>query len=181
MTPIATDPTRINFRAESPDDRRPLLRGVAVLLLTTFALVLAGCAQPRPDGTVEEVLDTEDVDAGPTANMIPLEDEAVDGSPTDQLSGLIPEDFPGDLPVYLPSSVADFGIVSEAVRYLELRTPDDRDAVLDEISRRWAQQGWRASGGGSFANSGRTVTLSVTDQGTADTRIRIEYPAQIKR
>ena len=152
----------------------------AAATAAALLLVALACA-PREQGASSEAsIETEDVDAGPTSNMVPLEDEQT-ANTGEQLSGLLPDDFPNDLPVYLPSSVSDFGVVSEAVRFLELRTPDSAATVRSAIAQNWSQRGWRATGNGTYERSGRNVTLSVTEEGLADTRIRIEYPAQVER
>lgn len=131
------------------------------------------CAQPE----AEAPLETVEVQAPPTANLKPDQDPVARwGGPG--IAGALPGDYPPDLPAFVPSSVVDFGEVSRAVRYVELRTGARPDAVRSWLELRWGGAGWRAERDGSWRKVERRARFEVGPDEVGETRIRIEYPLE---
>ena len=135
-------------------------------------LVLVAC---KPSTTREREpveLDTVDVDAGYDASLSTESDERgrrVEAS----IGGVLPSDFPAELPVFSPSSVVDFG-----PGFVEVDTSVPESEVRSSIARQLERAGWSV---GAIGESGTTyrragvgvrVTLSAIGSGT---RIRYEY------
>ncbi len=68
--------------------------------------IMVGCASEQPAQFEEPALDTVDLPAAPDHD--PDTDPRAPGQRA-QLGGVLPSDFPDDLPVLLPASVVDFG------------------------------------------------------------------------
>ena len=64
-----------------------------------------------------------------------------------ELVGILPTDFPSDLPLYLPASLVDFGI-RQGKRYVSLLTATSLQRVDRELGKLLRQKGWSVSEGG---------------------------------
>lgn len=125
--------------------------------VTALALYLAGC-QP----STEETATLEAVDVEP-ALVVGTEDDqqAVERGPA--LSGIMPTDFPSDLPLYLPASLIDFG-TRDGARYVSLLTSSSLSQVERELSELLRQQGWslaEASGSKRLRKGAQQVSLRL--------------------
>lgn len=69
-------------------------------------VIVVGCASEQPAQFEEPALDTVDLPAAPDHD--PDTDPRAP-SQRARLGGVLPSDFPNDLPVLLPASVVDFG------------------------------------------------------------------------
>jgi hypothetical protein len=93
------------------------------------------------------------------------------------MAGILPSDFPSDIPVFSPSSLVDFG--SPGVeRYVELDTPAPIRGVRASLEAQLASAGWSGSGPSGetllFSKAGRQLRVVLEDL-SAGTRIRYEY------
>ena len=99
--------------------RLPLLALPLLLLL----LLATACGAP-----------VEDADSGPTIDVEPgvevsTEDDVVEPRrANDGLSGILPSDFPGDVPLVLPASLVDYG-EENGQPYAEFATAKSRQSV----------------------------------------------------
>ncbi len=144
-------------------------RWVAVAIL---ALSL-GC---RGGSDEEDRPQVETVDVAPSLQITTEEDEtAVERPPA--LVGLMPGDFPPDLPLYLPASLIDFGTTDDGWRYVDLLTPDSQTKVEGELGAMAREKGWAADGTGGAATlrkGSQRVRLRIEDA-RPGTVYRYEY------
>lgn len=155
------------------DASRASARFANALALFGLCCLPVACTPPGADRELETV----EVDAGPTAGLVPDEDPVARGGGAG-LAGSLPGDYPPDLPVYVPSSVVDFGEVSRAVRYVELSTTARPESVRSWLSQRWAEAGWRDEGEGNWRKVERRAWLEIGKDEIGETRIRIKYPLE---
>ena len=116
----------------------------------------------------------ETVDIAPAIKP-PTEDDVVAAAPKKGLVGVLPDDFPRELPIYLPSSVIDFG-KKDGRRFVLLQSPDPRAGVEAWLRRAVADAGYRVEGQGGrlqLSKGGRRFGLSFSGQGTSE--FRYEY------
>lgn len=117
-----------------------------------------GC---QPNHDQPEAIDTVDVE--PALAITPDDDpKAVQKAP--ELVGILPKDFPADLPLHLPASLVDFG-TREGLRYVSLLTSSSLSRVDRELAARLRQKGW------SITESSGIKRLT---KGTQTTRLRLE-------
>lgn len=147
--------------------------GVAVSLLLG-AMLLGGCpASDSPEGGEIEVIEVE---PAPTTLLTTLYDEQATQR-HDAFSGVLPSDFPADLPLYDPSNLTDFGSDGGA-RYVLMFTPDAATMVRDRMQVELARSGWAQIEGddvrGTYRRGSHAVILDIRDANPG-TEIRVEY------
>jgi hypothetical protein len=143
-----------------------------MLLLLAFAL--AACAPEAETADGQKAPET--VDVGPAVDVDPDRDQ-VAVKPKVSLVGVLPDDFPKDVPVYIPSSVTDFGR-SGGKRFVLLQAPHDRAQVEAGWRSLLSQQKVRveAAGGRWRLLRGQRVAASAAfAKISGGTEIRIEY------
>ncbi len=135
-------------------------------------LVAGGCRQRR-----EQEPELKAVDVAPALAILPDDDpRAVERPPA--LVGILPEDFPDGLPLYLPASLIDFGTVDDGWVYVNLLTPHSLARVERELSARLIEGGWTVAGNNGvrrLRKGGEQVRLVVEDA-RPGTQYRFEYP-----
>lgn len=163
-------PTQLSPRCSpSPSSSRRL----AAFLLLALAPSLAGCGQQAADAGAGQKA-PETVDIAP-AISVPTDGDVEAAAPRKGLVGVLPNDFPRDLPIYLPSSVIDFG-KKDGRRFVLLQSPDPRPGVEAWLRRAAADAGYRVEGQGGrlqLRKGERRVTLGFAGQGTSE--FRYEY------
>jgi len=141
------------------------------------ACFAGACSPPAPDEPL--VIETVDV-APPLDAELSTEDDQKAVARAAQISGLVPGDVPPDLPLFVPSSVVDFGGPSGGRSYVELDTSEPIAAVRRWLGERLPAAGWTVGAIGDDlvqAHKGAArVDFRLADQGPG-TRIRLEYPA----
>lgn len=142
-------------------------------LAGALALAVAGCAGEAPERSRSDDLDT--VDVGPPIDAdASLEADAVErrlGPATGGVAGVLPADFPRDVPLPVPSSLVDFGR-----GWIELEVAGGPDGVRTAYARQLADAGFAAAEDGHWRRGARRVRVAVTGTGAA-ARVRIEVPA----
>lgn len=144
----------------------------ALLLAIGLALALCGCSGGESDGSPPELV-AEDV--GSKIEISPEDDTKEARRPESRLSGVLPSDFPDDLPLHLPASLVDFG--TESTPYVELLSKGSKSAIATELTGRLRAAGWTLEGGGdawTARRDGRVVKLVLRGTGTGTT-YRYEY------
>ncbi|NJL27022.1 MAG: hypothetical protein HC897_03630 [Thermoanaerobaculia bacterium] len=139
--------------------------------------VVCGCGRTA-ERAAEPPLET--VEVTPGLEVTTEGDQQAKPRPV-ELTGVLPPGFPADLPIYLPSSVVDFGAAASGYRQVELLTPHPRDQVAAVLEQRLRQKGWTvASGEGARSNRkrlskpGREAWLEVRDA-RPGTAFRYDY------
>ncbi len=144
----------------------------AVLLAGLLAVFIAtGCRQTEPEPELEAI------DVAP-ALEIGTEDDPKAVARPPELVGVLPEDFPDGLPLYLPASLIDFGTADDGWVYVDLLTPHSLARVESELAARLAERGWTTALGGDVRRLRRgnsRVRLSVANA-RPGTQYRFEYP-----
>jgi hypothetical protein len=139
------------------------------------ALLLAAACRPSPDAEPK----LEAVDVGPALEIdIEGDQQAIQRPP--ELVGILPEDFPKDLPLYLPASLVEFGTAADGWIYVELLSPHTLAQVESALPARLSKGGWTAAGGQlrqgrDYRKGGRRVRLAIEDA-KPGTLYRFEYP-----
>lgn len=145
-------------------------------------VLLAACGDSggeRPESELES-LETEDIGAVFDAGLSTEEDQKGRPREDPEVAGVLPGDFPGDIPLVKPSSIVDFGELSDGRHYVEIDTSVPLSRVSADLARDLAGFGWAGNGdpasGGSaiYSKGGRVLGLGLTDL-SPGTRIRYEY------
>ena len=145
--------------------------------LTAIVLLVAGCGRTSGGRYGGGEVETVDVDAGLGAELTTEFDEQarqVDAS----VAGVVPLDFPADVPIYSPSSLVDFGEIDGSRRYLEFDTTEPPSAVRGKLKSALINKGWipSPSTGGveSYLKGSHRLGIQLSDL-RPGTRIRYEY------
>jgi hypothetical protein len=144
---------------------QPKTEPSVVLLLAAMLLVAGGC-QRSQDGGPAEKLDTVEVGEGFDAGLTTAYDQKARQVGGEKISGVLPQGFPRDLPLYTPSSLVDFGEADAGMHYLEFDTSDSAAVVRVRLYAELAKSGWRPLStdlATSFVKGDRQVTLTVRD------------------
>ncbi len=141
---LPTGPVFRQFHAHGDPVRRRLSRAgrilVPVTVMLAMALGFAAC-----DGPSDARPDT--IDVPPRLEVSTADDpQAVRRSPG--LIGVLPGDFPDDLPIYLPASLTDFGTV-EGRRSVTLFSPHATSRVRRGFEALLGDRGWTATDEGA--------------------------------
>lgn len=146
-----------------------------VLVLTGALLVTSGCQGPKEHGR-DAKLETVDVGEGLDAGLTTAYDEqAKQVGP--EVSGVLPEGFPRDLPLFTPSSLVDFGEADAGMHYLEFDTSDSVAVVRRRLASELSKSGWQPlsrDSADSFVKGDRQVGLTIRDL-SPGARIRYVY------
>lgn len=134
--------------------------------------ILAGCGGKNGEAEAAPKA-PETVDIAP-ALQPPTVDDVQAAPPRKGLVGVLPNDFPRELPIYLPSSVIDFG-KQDGRRFVLLQSPDPRPGVEAWLRQAVAGAGFRVEGQGrlQLRKGDKRYTLSFAGQGTSE--FRYEY------
>ncbi len=136
--------------------------------------LLAGCAKESAEpGEIETV----EVAPARTAVLTTIYD-TVAPQRHESFSGVLPQGFPADLPLYDPSSLTDFGDLDIGGNYVLMFSPDTAAMVRDRMAGELRRSGWALIRGdserGSYRRGSRRVTLSI-HEAQPGTEIRVEY------
>ena len=150
------------------------LLGIALLGL----LVMAACGRNKtPGNDAPKPLETVEVDEGPEAGFTTANDEFAAPRPTQEMAGILPSDFPADVPVFSPSSLVDFGSPGSE-RFVEIDTSAPITRVRASLESQLSSAGWSGSGSSDeamvFVKAGRQLKVILKDL-SAGTRIRYVY------
>lgn len=149
---------------------------VGIVMLSLFFVGACGRKMGPGDGE-SKPLETVDVDMGPEAALTTEHDEFAAPRPAQEMAGVLPSDFPSDVPVFSPSSLVDFGS-PETQRYVELDTSAPMSGVRASLESQLSNAGWSRSGSNAeaivFVKAGRELRVVLLDL-SAGTRIRYEY------
>lgn len=152
------------------------MRLVGIMLLSLLAVGACGKGKSSDSGE-SKPLETVDVDEGPEAGLTTENDGFAAPRPTQEMAGILPSDFPSDIPVFSPSSLVDFGSPAGG-RFVELDTSTPITGVRASLQSQLSNAGWSSSGttGESlvFVKAGRQVRVVLKDL-SAGTRVRYEY------
>lgn len=149
-----------------------VLTALLTMALTVVLLAAVACRQPPAQDA-----ELETVDVQPGIEIDTSEDPRA-AEKSAQLVGVLPGDFPRDLPLYLPASLVDFGEVSAGRFSVTLLTPDGVAQVRRTLLERLRAAGWTVSAGAGDAvvlvQGGRRAWLYL-EESTSATRYRYEY------
>lgn len=127
-----------------------------------LSLALFACGRSSQDDASGNL---EAVDVEPSISITPEDDpQAVERPP--ELTGILPQDFPSELPLFLPASLVDFGSRG-GKNYVSLLAAASRAKVRGDLESRLKDAGWGVSdsGGGALVlrKGSRRVQLSIRD------------------
>ena len=118
------------------------------LAIALLPLVLTACGGREPETDVAPAIDVVPAIDVDTANDPRAGEEAP------ALTGVLPADFPADLPIYVPASLIDFGRSPRGLRSVSLLSPHAASRVRPELDDLMRDRGW--AGGGSPGEEGGT-------------------------
>ena len=171
--PLASHPTVAIAKTAAPKLAAPktVVWSPAGLCVVVLALLTA-CG--RPGGEQQEV---QTVDIPPPLTIeIESDQQAAEREP--ELVGILPGDFPEDLPIYLPASLIDFGS-ADGAGSVTLITPHTISRVRDELQRSAAAEGWslevdEAAGALTLQKGSRRARIRITNSAPGTT-YQVEY------
>lgn len=153
------------------DPSRKALGAGSIALATLLALASCG------GGEVTEMEELETVDVTPALEVDTSEDPQ-GRARSAELVGILPGDFPADLPLYLPASLIDFDETASGRPTVSLLTPEGISTVRRVLFARAREQGWTAASGDGGAivlrKGGRTALLRL-EEARPGTVYRFEY------
>lgn len=149
--------------------RRSCSAGSALASLGGFALLVAAACGPAPEKRADAPLDTVDVTAKPDAAAT-LETDGVAAPRADEsgVAGVLPPDFPKDVPLPEPSSLVDFG-----ERGVTVEVQSGRAQAQAAYFARLRANGFTAAADGSWQKGPRRLAIAFADASGA-TRITID-------
>lgn len=149
------------------------MRHLACLIASAPLLACCAGGDTGEKGEIEVV----EVEPSRTSLLTTAYDE-VASERSDAFSGVLPSDFPDDLPLYDPSSLVDFGDEAGGGRFVLLFTPDATTMVRDRMRGELARSGWTLIDGdterGTWRRGSRSVILDIRDA-RPGTEIRVEH------
>ena len=131
-------------------------------ILACWCLAFLAC---RPASDEAEPLETVDIEPG---IEVEIANDLQAAPEVPKLSGILPEDFPKDVPLYLPASLVDYGRTDDG-RYIDLLASDNLATVRRELTHRMQARGWRISGdfgrpsGVVIRQGDRKIRLTIQD------------------
>jgi hypothetical protein len=141
------------------------------VVLCVLILPMA-CNRAAPEKREPKPLETVDVGGGLDAALSTELDERAKKVEID-MGGVLPSDFPQDMPVFSPSSVVDFG-----PGFVELDSPVPVGEVRSSLGAQIQRSGWTVEsigdGGSLYSRNGLEVRVVLSDPGSGS-RIRYEY------
>lgn len=153
-------------------NRLGLLLFAALLLAWTSA-----CQRPRQDASAGD-LDTVEVKPAPESSIEVKDDVKAPERGTTGLTGVVPADFPSDVPLYSPASITDFGKTPDGRRQLTFATASAPDEVRTRLVAGLLAHGWgqaaEAGGAMRFEKGGRHVVITVQADPVGSV-YRVEY------
>ena len=139
-------------------------------LLVLMALTACDRSAGKPERSPE--IETVDVGGGIDAELTTDFDERAKQVEI-EIGGVLPSDFPPEMPVFSPSSVVDFG-----PGFVEIDTPVPLKEVQTSLGAQIQRSGWAVDlvgdGGSLYSRGGWQVRVVMTDLGSG-TRVRYEY------
>jgi len=144
-------------------------RFCAALLLV---ISLAACDRSAAKPDKPKDLETVDIGGGLDAELTTEFDEREKQVEID-IGGVLPSDFPSEMPVFSPSSIIDFG-----PGFVEVDSLVPAAEVRSTLGARIQRSGWTVDsigdGGSVYSRGSHRVRVVVRDAGSG-TRIRYEY------
>lgn len=146
-------------------------------LLLLVVVLGAACDRSAAKHRGPQELETVEVTGGPDAELS-TDFDAQARQVAIEVGGVLPSDFPSDLPVFSPSSVVDFGQLPTGRSFVEVDSPVPVAEVRSSLASQLQRSGWSVEAigdaGNTYSKGSHRVHLTLTDL-TAATRIRYEY------
>ncbi len=139
-------------------------------LILVALSALAGCRDSPP-----QPIETIDVDPG---IVIDTSEDPQARERQAGLVGILPGDFPSDLPLYIPASLIDFGETDSGRLTVSLLSPHSVSRVRRGLYAQLREKGWAtAAGNGDLValSKGRKRAWLHLADGRPGTLYRIEY------
>lgn len=136
---------------------------------------ISGCSGPEPSGqqAAPKTIPTEDV-APPLGAGVSVAGDQQEPARRSRFSGVLPGNFPSDVPIYEPSTLTDFGPAGAGRSYVILQTPDSPEVVRGRFLEQLGARGYRAGADGVMVEGETSLRVSFEDA-RPGTRIRLEY------
>ena len=148
---------------------------IAVAGLVPLLIVACGRSEQRPSKPKE--LETVEIGDGYDANLSTEEDQRERRVEVD-MGGVLPTDFPAEMPIFTPSSIVDFGQPGGSGNFVVVDSPVPRSEVESSLASRIQRAGWTVDAIGDegkiYSRQGRRVRVIISDLGSGS-RIRYEY------
>ena len=147
-------------------------------VLPLVALLLAvGACRPAPEETGAEELEV--VDVAPRLEVETAEDPQAVARRDEGLSGVLPAHFPGELPLFLPSTLVDFEDEGEGWKSVSLLTAEGLETVSMSLRHELATAGWQVDRSNEsrwqLRRGAEQARLRLEDANPG-TRYHYEYP-----
>ena len=134
-----------------------------VLIPIGILVALVACTRgPRAQRAAGGELETVEVAPPPDAGASLAGDEVERRRQESGLAGILPSDFPRDLPLPLPASLIDTERGGGEVAIL-LASPSSCGALREAHRLQLVAAGWREEGAGRFRQGGRRAAVAYRD------------------
>ena len=145
----------------------------AAVALSSLMLACSDGEPAAPDAASKPI-PTEDV-SPPLGAGVSIAGDRQEQTRRPRFSGVLPGNFPRQVPLYEPSTLADFGPSGPARSYVILQTPDSPAIVRPRFLEQLAARGHRVGADGTtLLEGGRSLRVTFEDA-RPGTRIRLEY------
>lgn len=148
------------------DSKRALALGLA--LCSTFAC-FGGSGDSEQVKEIVDVRNLPQVDTSNDPRAVPRKAALI---------GILPSDFPADIPLYLPASLVDFANQPGGLRSVELLSPHPPAKVQPQLFDLLRDSGWSlesSSSGTSNLHKGSRLVRLIIGEGEPGTLYRFEY------
>lgn len=152
---------------------RTAIAALAALALGGSILACSRSEPPAPDSAAKPI-PTEDV-APPLGAGVSTAGDRQEPARRPRFSGVLPGNFPKDVPMYEPSTLTDFGPAAAGASYVVLQTPDSPALVRRRFLEQLAARGYLAGADGTTLVQGERSLRVTFEEARPGTRIRLEY------
>ncbi len=128
-------------------------RSLLPLVLPLLVLV-AGCDRRQEAG------ETPTIDV-PPALTVDIENDPRAAEEVPALIGILPTDFPPEVPIYVPASLIDFGSSPRGLRSVSLLSPHSAQRVRRQLDELMRDRGWTADGDAAEGTRWRKGAIEV--------------------
>lgn len=144
--------------------------------LCLAALLATSACSPAPPPAAEKApeLPTVEVTAAPDAAYSIADDKVERRANPNAIAGALPDGFPTDIPIYLPSSLVDFTSRPGGGSVVVFATPASASTVSAALSQKLRGSGWQAGSADAWTKAGRNLRLTVQST-AAGSQFRIEF------
>jgi hypothetical protein len=148
-------------------------QSLCVLALGACLCACSGGGAGNEEATTKPI-PIEEV-AAPVGSALSLEKDRQGQVREESFAGVLPGNFPADVPVYHPATLVDFGAAAAGRAYVVFQTPDTPGVARPRFTKLVQARGYQVAADGATMVRGERVLRITYEDARPGTRIRIEY------